>query len=91
MVGKRSWAEGRDGGPRRALNRAQTEGPRKPAKPKAFRRYADVADAIEEDRQRDELRDKLIEAVDRGDLEKYRVSDEEVGCAMRPSVGADWC
>jgi hypothetical protein len=84
MVGKRTWADGaNDAGPRRALARAQTEAPRKPAKPKAFRRYADVADADEEDRQRDELRDRLIEAVDRGDLERYRVSDEDVSFAGR--------
>jgi len=81
MVGKRTWADGRDAGPRGALVRAQTEAPRKPSRPKAFRRYADVADAVEEDRQRGELRDRLIEAVDRGDLERYRVSDEEVGCS----------
>jgi hypothetical protein len=76
MVGKRTWAEARDGDPRGGLQRAQTE---RPAKPKALRRYVDAADPAEEDRQRDELRDRLIEAVDRGDLEKYRVSDDEVG------------
>jgi hypothetical protein len=86
MVGKRAWAESNalqkttsgTGPHRRKPERSVSESPNAPAKPKALRfqdRSTDIAEEIE---WREHLKHKLLNSVDRGNLESYRKSDEEV-------------
>jgi hypothetical protein len=82
MPGKRAWASANgveDGAAARPrhLHRNTTGSPGRISKPRLFQ-YADI---IAEEQQREDLKNKLLKAVDRDDLEKYRKSDEEV---LRP-------
>jgi hypothetical protein len=89
MVGKRTWATANDAAhengsanhrkPKRKLK--DSPGPRN-EQPRLFQ-FTDAADLALEEQRRDELKDRLLKAVDRENLEKFRKSDDEVHTILR--------
>jgi hypothetical protein len=84
MVGKRTWAgangatQQKDNARQRMPGRKVTDHPgTRNERPRLFQ-FADSEDVALEERRREELKDRLLNAVDRENLEKYRKSDKQV-------------
>ena|ERR1700759_245134 len=89
MVGKRAWATANDAahenGPasHRKPKRPLMESPgSRNEQPRLFQ-FSDAADLALEEQRRDELKNRLLKAVDRENLEKFRKSDDEVPIVSR--------
>lgn len=69
MVGKRAWTYGPDGD-------KKINGNLKPA----IARFQDASHKAVEDERREEIKNRLIDGVEREALEHYRKSRDEVQC-----------
>jgi hypothetical protein len=93
MVGKRAWATANSASQennipnRRKIKRALTEAPSTRDEQSGLIQFTDAADLALEEARRDELKDRLLRAVDRENLEKFRKTDEEVGLLLSWYLG----
>jgi hypothetical protein len=67
MVGKRTWTSGPDG-----------DGKKKGNLKPAIARFQDASQKAVEDDQREQIKNRLIDGVEREALEEYRKSEDEV-------------
>lgn len=84
MVGKRVWTSGPDGDKKKNGN----------LKP-AISRFQDASNKAVEDDQREQIKNKLIDGVEREALEHYRKSKDEVSIhpvlrVFPPSLWVPW-
>jgi hypothetical protein len=70
MVGKRTWTSGLNG-----------DGKKKSHPKPAVARFQDALHKAVEDDQREQIKNRLIDGVEREALEEYRKSKDEVGCS----------